>query len=281
MAGRVPASRCSSRRSSSAACVAWVLTSDATFQDAAEEVAARKAQQPGPRAVNYRARATGWTLAPTGTRRGRVRLESGDADLARRRHAEPLSGWRPSSCRDHRRARSAFGRARGLPAIVGVFALAGAGFAVLMAPQILRVDLRQDLQAPRAPQDVAGQGVGSRPRRDRLAGRAADGARLDPDRDRAGPVVREFFDAWRSACGSALRERRRVVAPALVFAQLTIHNGVALMFPGVGAARQPTGARARRDGPAPHHARRDVAVADHHDAARGARRRHRLVCVQG
>jgi len=40
----------------------------------------------------------------------------------------------------------AFGRASGLPAIIGVFALAGAGFTVLMAPQILRVDLRQDLK---------------------------------------------------------------------------------------------------------------------------------------
>ena len=42
-----------------AGCVAWVLASDTAFQDAAEGVAARKAQQPGQKAVTYRARGAG------------------------------------------------------------------------------------------------------------------------------------------------------------------------------------------------------------------------------
>src|SRR5258705_1081552 len=46
-------------------CVVWVLKSDATFQDGAEEVPARKAQQPTPNAVTHRARGTGWALPPT------------------------------------------------------------------------------------------------------------------------------------------------------------------------------------------------------------------------
>ena len=48
------------------ACVVWVLKSDATFQDAAEEIVARKAQQPERAAVVYRVRTPGWSLASTG-----------------------------------------------------------------------------------------------------------------------------------------------------------------------------------------------------------------------
>src|SRR5207248_2319217 len=47
------------------ACVLWVLNSDATFQDAAEQVVARKEQAPF-RTTSYRARATALSLAPTG-----------------------------------------------------------------------------------------------------------------------------------------------------------------------------------------------------------------------
>jgi ABC-2 type transport system permease protein len=211
-----------------AACVAWVLASDATFQDAAEEVAARKAQQPGPRAVKYRARTTGWNLAPSG--RAEVAF-AWKAAMQTLRVVDIRSFVRVAAILVLITVGStAFGRASGLPAIVGIFALAGAGFTVLMAPQILRVDLRQDLKhlellktwPVKASAVVRGEiawpgglltvvawiliGIA-------LVLSSANFSRV--------PIGLRL-----GAAGAAA-----LVAPALVFAQLTIHNGVALMFP--------------------------------------------------
>ena len=210
------------------ACVAWVLKSDATFQDAVEEVVARKAQQPGRAAVTYRARGTGWTLAPTG------RAETAFAWKA------AMQTLRVVDKRSFFRlvavvfvislASVSIGRARGLAAIVGVFAIAGTGFAVLMAPQILRVDLRQDLSHLELLKtwpvkasavirgEIAWPGALITVSAWILIGLAlflstANFSKVDL--------------GWRlGLAGAAV-----LLAPALVFAQLTIHNGVALMFP--------------------------------------------------
>src|SRR5262249_4515821 len=127
-----------------AVCVVWVLSSDATFYDAAEQVVARKAKQPGPETVSYRARGAGWSLAPAG------RPEVAFAWKA------AMQTFRVVDTRSLIRlaavvvaislASISIGRAQGLAAAVGAFAMGGAGFSILMAPQIFRIDLRQDLR---------------------------------------------------------------------------------------------------------------------------------------
>ena len=210
------------------ACVAWVLKSDATFQDAAEDVVARKAQQPGRAAVTYRTRGTGWTLAPTG------RAETAfvwKAAMQTLRVVDKRSLFRLAAVVFVISLASvSIGRARGLAAIVGVFAIAGAGFAVLMAPQILRVDLRQDLSHLELLKtwpvkasavirgEIAWPGALITVSAWILIGLAlflstANFSKVDL--------------GWRlGLAGAAV-----LLAPVLVFAQLTIHNGVALMFP--------------------------------------------------
>ena len=210
------------------ACVVWVLASDGVFQDAAEEVTARKAQQPDRKAVKYRARATGWDLAPSG--RAEVAF-AWKAAMQTLRVVDMRSLLRLATIPVAITVGSlAFGRASGLPAIVGVFALAGAGFAVLMAPQILRVDLRQDLMhlellktwPVKASAIVRGE-------------IAWPGALLTVLAWILIGIALALSSANFSRVAIAVRlgaaGAAAIVAPALVFAQLTIHNGVALMFP--------------------------------------------------
>jgi hypothetical protein len=210
------------------ACIAWVLKSDATFQDAVEEVVARKAQQPGRAAVTYRARGTGWALAPTGRAETAFAWKAAMQTL---RVVDKRSLFRLAAVVFVISLASvSIGRARGLAAIVGVFAIAGAGFAVLMAPQILRVDLRQDLSHLELLKtwpvkasavirgEIAWPGALITVSAWVLIGLAlflstANFSKVDL--------------GWRlGLAGAAV-----LLAPALVFAQLTIHNGVALMFP--------------------------------------------------
>jgi len=211
-----------------AACVAWVLKSDATFQDAAEEIVARKAQQPRQRAPSYRAWARGWSLAPTG------RAETAfawKASVQTLRAVDRRSLFRMAAIVFALTVASvSIGRAGGVAAMLGAFALAGAGFAVLMAPQIVRVDLRQDLRHLELLKtwpvkasavirgEIAWPGAMITLSAWILIGLALFLSAANFSRIEMG---------WRfSVAGAAA-----VLAPALVFAQLTIHNGVALMFP--------------------------------------------------
>jgi len=211
-----------------AACVVWVLSSDATFHDAAEQVVARKAKQPGPRTASYRARNTGWALAPTG--RPEIAFAWKGA-MQTFRVVDTRSLFRLAAVVFAiTMASISIGRAQGLAAAIGAFAMGGAGFSILMAPQIFRIDLRQDLRhlellktwPVKASAVIRGEiawpgalitvaawfliGVA-------LMLSAANFARVDL--------------SWRLGIAAAIA----VMAPALVFAQLTIHNGVALMFP--------------------------------------------------
>jgi hypothetical protein len=127
-------------------------------------------------------------------------------------------------------AASSLSRTRGLAAVLGMFAVVGAAGTILLVPQALRIDLRQDLQhldllktwPLRAASIVRGEiiwpgaivitavwtllGIAALTSASMLP-RVSTGARLS--------VV---------AAAAAL-------APSLVFAQLAIHNAVALMFP--------------------------------------------------
>lgn len=210
------------------ACVVWVLKSDATFQDAAEAVEARKAQQAGRNAVIYRARSTGWVLPPTGRAETAFLWKAATQTL---RVVDKRSLFRLAAVVFAISAASiSIGRARGLAAILGVFALAGAAFAVLLAPQILRIDLRQDLRHLELLKtwpvkasavirgEIAWPGALITMFAWILIGLALFLSAANFSRIALG---------WRLGVAGAAA----LVAPALVFAQLTIHNGVALMFP--------------------------------------------------
>ena len=211
-----------------AVCVVWVLSSDSTFQDAAEQVVARKAQQTKQRGVSYRARTTGWSLAPTGRHETAFVWKAAMQAL---RVVDKRSVARLVAVVFALTVFSiSMGRARGLAATVGIFSMAGAAFAILLGPQILRVDLRQDLRhlellktwPVKASSVIRGEiawpGAVITITTWIFAGLALSLSATN---------FSKVDVAWRLALAAAVV----LVAPALVFAQLTIHNGVALMFP--------------------------------------------------
>jgi len=207
---------------------AWVLKSDEAFQDAAAEAAQRRKRQPqGQLAVSYRTRSAGWTLAPTG------RPEAAFAWKA------AMQTLRVVDKRGLARfvailfvltlAATSVGR-EGPAATLGAFAIAAALFAILMAPQILRVDMRQDLRhlellktwPVKSSAVVRGEllwpGVFLT---------AIAWTMIAVAMTLSGTVMPKVGLGWRLGGGGAIA----IVAPALVFAQLTIQNAVALVFP--------------------------------------------------
>src|SRR5207245_8767932 len=104
----------------------------------------RQARQPSRRRAQYRARAGAWTLAPTGRAEAAFAWKAG---LQSVRVVDPRSLARLAAIVFALvMVATSFGRANGLAAVLGIFSLVGAGFTILMAPQVLRIDLRQDLQ---------------------------------------------------------------------------------------------------------------------------------------
>jgi putative ABC exporter len=208
--------------------VAWVMRTDEAFDVAAEEVAEKHARQPAKPIPRYRARPIAWNLALTG------RAETAFVWKA------ALQTFRVVDRRILVRmvlivvwlvliVAVAPGRG-GFAQIVGVFAGIGSAFAVVMAPQLMRLDLRQDLQnldvlktwPVRAAAVVRGE----------IAWPAAVVTAIAW----ALGAIALFFSAevfeqtglaWRTAVGVAAL----ILAPALVAAQYTIHNAAALIFP--------------------------------------------------
>jgi hypothetical protein len=206
----------------------WMFRSDDAFHDAADEAARRRSGQiPGRRAVTYRARAEGWRLAPAG--RPEVAfvwkalvqtLRVFDRREAVRMTAILLTLTLVTASID-----------RGGPAaMLGGFAIAAALFAVLLAPQIVRIDLRQDLQhlellktwPVRAASVVRGELIWPLVLITGIAW-----AMMAIALALSGAVVPAVSIVWRGSVGVAAA----ILAPALVAAQLTVHNAVALMFP--------------------------------------------------
>ena len=210
------------------AAVVWMLKSDEAFHDAADDAARRRGRQPqGPQAVTYRARATGWTLAPTGRPEGafvwkaamqtlRIVGKRGLARIAALVIA--LTMIVTSAGRE------------GPAATLAGFAITAAIFAILMAPQLIRIDIRQDLQhlellktwPVRASAVVRGELLWPG-----ILITAVAWTMIAVATTLSGTVVPRMEVGWRVGLGMAMA----IVAPALVFAQLTVHNAVALVFP--------------------------------------------------
>jgi ABC-2 type transport system permease protein len=211
-----------------AAVVVWVLAIDETFQEAASEVAERKSRQPAAARASYRVRGSGWRLAPTG------RMEVAfvwKAVMQTLRVVDKRTAARLAVIMIAMSvAAPAAGRASGLAATLGAFSIAVALFAILIGPQAMRIDLRQDLQHlellktwPLASSAVV-RGEMIWP--GLLLTAIAWAMTLMATVLSAANFSRVAIGVRLAICVATM-----VVAPALVFAQLLIHNGVALMFP--------------------------------------------------
>jgi hypothetical protein len=208
--------------------VFWVLWTDEAFESAAEQMVERHDQQPTRRAARYRARPIGWVLGLTG-------------------RPEPAFVWKAALQTFRvvdRRVVVRFvlillwvcaavifvPRARGFAQMIGVFAAIGSGFSTLMAPQLLRMDLRQDLQhldvlktwPVRAPAVIRGEILWPAMVVTSIAWSLGLLAILF-----SAAVFERTAVAWRLAIGMAAM----IMVPALVVAQYTIHNAMALLFP--------------------------------------------------
>jgi hypothetical protein len=211
------------------ATVAWVLQSDAAFEDAAATIAQRKAQQPKTDAIRYRVRSSALPLAA----RGRPELA-----FAWKAATQTLRVFGKQAVVRIVAIVSALtmmgvlmGRGGGLAAVIGSLALATCMFTVVLAPQALRVDMREDLRhlealktwPVRAAAVVRGELVWPGVLLTAIAWAAAAIAEVLT----TGPPFGRASLTWRLSAGAAFA----IVAPALVFAQLTIHNAAALLFP--------------------------------------------------
>lgn len=210
------------------AAIAWVLFSDQAFQDAAEDAAVRRAAAPSAHQPAYRVRSSGWRLSAVG--RPEIAFVWKGAMQTMRvvdrrslvRIAAPFVALTIAAM--------ALGRSNGFATTLGLFVTVAAGFSILMAPQALRVDMRQDLRHlevlktwPIAPAAVVrGELIWPGMLLTSSAWTFLAVAVL-----LSGTVFPTLGAALRVSGGAALA----IAAPALIFAQLTIHNGVALIFP--------------------------------------------------
>ncbi|MQA30787.1 MAG: hypothetical protein GEU82_13300 [Luteitalea sp.] len=210
------------------ALVLWVLRTDRLFDSAAEDILDRHAREPAKPAARYRALPVGWVLALTG-RPETAFVWKGALQTFRVIDRRVLLRvvlvlfWLSAVV-------VLVPRARGFAQMIGVLTAIGSGFATLMAPQLLRLDLRQDLQhlellktwPVRAASVVRGEIIWPALVVTGIAWLLG--------------AVALFFSAavfsstevgWRLSLGIAAM----ILTPALVFAQYTIHNATALLFP--------------------------------------------------
>jgi ABC-2 type transport system permease protein len=208
--------------------IVWVLRADETFDVMTGDLAEAHVQRPTKRTTAYQARTVGWTLALTG-RPETAFVWKGVLQTFRIVDRRVLFRlffillWLTATV-------AAIGRARGLAQGLGLFAAFGAVFVALMGPQILRLDLRQDLQHlelmktwPVRPAVVV---------RGELAWPAAVITGIAWTLGTIGlflsaAAFTRTAVAWRIAPGVA----GMILVPALVLAQYAIHNATALMFP--------------------------------------------------
>ncbi len=213
--------------------IAWVLRSDAVFEEAAAAVAARRsAARSGVEAGPPRSRVVPWTLAPTGRVEG-IFLWKGAIQMLRAttgwtliRYLLPLVFIAVSLGS----TLMAASRARGPAMTLCAFAVGVAVFTVLLGPQVVRVDLRDDLRhlellktwPLESSAVIRGELLCPGALLTAVAWLAIACAAI-----LSAPGFPGLPLAWRlSGSAAAL-----LLAPALVFAQLTVHNAAAVLFP--------------------------------------------------
>jgi ABC-2 type transport system permease protein len=208
--------------------IVWVLRADEAFELVTADLAEAHVSRPAKKTTAYQARAVGWTLALKG-RAETAFVWKGALQTFRivdRRvliRLVLILAWMTAVV-------ALFGRARGLAQGLGVSAAFGAAFVSLIGPQILRLDMRQDLQhlellktwPVRAAAVVRGEMVWPAAIITGIAWTLGAIAIFLSAAAFSGTAV-----PWRIAPGAA----GMILAPALVLAQYTIHNATALIFP--------------------------------------------------
>jgi ABC-2 type transport system permease protein len=211
-----------------AATTVWMFGSDEVFDEAADQAARRRSRRTeGRQQLTYRARAEGWKLAPTGRPEAALAWKALMQTLRifdRRELARTVAIVTVLTTLALATNRE------GPAALLGGFSIAAAAFTILMAPQIVRIDIRQDLQHLELLKTwpVSGSSLV----RGELVWPAAmitavAWAMIAVALALSGVVLPRIGVLWRvsTALGVA------ILAPALVLAQLTVHNAVALIFP--------------------------------------------------
>jgi hypothetical protein len=219
------------------AAIVWVVWSDSTFHDLAAEASDRRRASAAKTKSGFKVRGPGPTLALSGRPelafawKGAVQtLRIVDRRSWLRLLIIVTSTTIPAI---------AMGLRHGFSTVLGIFACVGAGFAILLAPQALRTDLRQDLLHleqiktwPVSPAAVVrGEMMWPAALLTALAWVLLGFALLF-----SGAVFDHVSLVARAAIAAAVA----IAAPALILAQYTIHNGVALMLPAwvpLGSAR--------------------------------------------
>src|SRR5439155_5433949 len=210
------------------ATTAWMLQIDAALEEAAA-AAERRAADAATQTSAYRASRASFTLAAFGRPEAIFAWKAATQTLRSvdRRNLFRLAAIIVALTV----AATSLGRASGVRALGGSFALAATAFLILMAPQVLRVDMREDLRhldvlktwPVRAAAIVRGELLW--PGAILTAGAWA--ALAIAEILAGTSLFARVQLAWRLAGGAAIA----ILAPALVFAQLTIHNTAAFLFP--------------------------------------------------
>jgi len=211
------------------AMAAWVLKSDEAFQEAVADAVERRSQEPARKgAATYKVRSPGWTLAPIGRPETAFAWKAAMQTL---RTVDKVTLLRAAVILfSLTMIAASMGHANGLASMLGAFSLAGSVFAILMAPQIVRIDMRQDLQhleilktwPVKASAVVRGELLWPG-----ALITAGAWTMIAVAMFLSGTILPELSAGLRLSGGAALA----ILAPALVFSQLTIHNAVALLFP--------------------------------------------------
>jgi ABC-2 type transport system permease protein len=208
----------------------WVLLSDEAFQEAVADAAERRSQQPVKKKgeASYTVRSAGWGLAPVGRPEMAFAWKGAMQSL---RMVDKSALIRVTFIMIALTIVAAsMGQGNGLASLIGAFSLAGTVFAILLAPQVVRIDLSDDLRhldllktwPVKAAAVVRGELLWPG-----IVITVGAWAMLAIATVLSGRMLTDVSAGWRFGGGAALA----IVAPALVFAQLTIHNAVALLFP--------------------------------------------------
>jgi hypothetical protein len=219
------------------AAVLWLLWMDAGSEISAKTVVASMGQGPRSRARVYSSRPVAWTLAP----RGRVEtVFVWKAALQTFRIVDRRVLIRLLLILASMVAASVFvTRVRGFVQVIGLFAAWGAGFATVMASQIIRIDLRQDLAHLELLKTWPVRGAAV------VRGELAWPAMLVTAIALTlgvvalvlmGATLPSMSSVFATAAGVSVL----ILVPGVVFLQYAIHNAVALFLPGwvpLGSAR--------------------------------------------
>jgi hypothetical protein len=213
------------------AATAWMLAGDSAFDAAVSETAERRAAQAPARRSMPRQRSIGWTVALTGRPEG-VFLWKNAMQMLRTLETQALRWAIPFVALSVGLSSAivSANRLRGAAGFVCMFALAAAGFAIVFGPQVARSDLRGDLEnldllktwPVKSSAVIRGELLWPA-----LVVTVFSWAAIFTAAIFSGTAFPRVPLSWRVAVALSAA----LAAPALVAAQFTVHNAVAVLFP--------------------------------------------------